>query len=184
MISLKKSIVQTAAVCVLSFNLFAHAGTDSLKSMTPAHVPQKTCPVMGGEIDKSVYADYEGKRVYFCCGGCIGTFKKDPAKYIKKLEDMGQTPELLPVKHSEMSSEGHKGMKKDATMANTSSASGTVPQKTCPVMGNPINKDLFVDYNGKRMYVCCGMCINEVKKDPEKYLKKLAEMGEEPVKIK
>ena len=30
---------------------------------------QKLCPVMGGEIDKSAYVDYEGKRVYFCCAG-------------------------------------------------------------------------------------------------------------------
>lgn len=50
---------------------------------------QKTCPVMGGKINTDVYADYEGKRVYFCCEACIGTFKQDPAKYVKKLEAEG-----------------------------------------------------------------------------------------------
>jgi YHS domain-containing protein len=50
---------------------------------------QKTCPVMGGKINKDVYADYEGKRVYFCCDACISTFKKDPAKYVTKLEGEG-----------------------------------------------------------------------------------------------
>jgi YHS domain-containing protein len=44
---------------------------------------------MGGKINKAVHADHEGKRVYFCCGGCIDEFKKDPAKYVKKLEDQG-----------------------------------------------------------------------------------------------
>jgi YHS domain-containing protein len=51
--------------------------------------PQTTCPVMGGAINKSIYADHDGKRVYFCCPGCDGTFKADPEKYIKKLEDAG-----------------------------------------------------------------------------------------------
>jgi YHS domain-containing protein len=53
--------------------------------------PQTTCPVMGGKIDKNIFADHEGKRVYFCCKGCIPEFQKDPAKYIKKLEDEGVT---------------------------------------------------------------------------------------------
>ncbi len=58
--------------------------------------PQTTCPVMGGDIDKSLYADCQGKRIYVCCEGCLGTLKKNPEKYIKKLEKMGQTPEAVP----------------------------------------------------------------------------------------
>jgi rhodanese-related sulfurtransferase len=53
-----------------------------------------------------------------------------------------------------------------------------VAQKTCPVMGGDVNKSLFVDFEGKRIYVCCGGCINEVKKDPAKYIEKLAKAGE------
>ena len=56
--------------------------------------PQTTCPVMGGKINKEVFSDYQGKRVYFCCPACIGEFKKDPAKYIKKLEDQGVVLEI------------------------------------------------------------------------------------------
>jgi YHS domain-containing protein len=57
---------------------------------------QTTCPVMGGNINKSLYADYQGQRIYFCCRGCDAEFKKDPAKYLKKMEDMGVTPEAVP----------------------------------------------------------------------------------------
>ncbi len=57
---------------------------------------QTKCPVMGGKIDQKLYADHDGKRVYFCCPMCVGEFKKDPAKYIKKLEDEGVVPELVP----------------------------------------------------------------------------------------
>ena len=52
---------------------------------------QTLCPVMGGKINKDVYADYEGKRVYFCCKSCIDVFNKDPEKYIAALESQGVT---------------------------------------------------------------------------------------------
>lgn len=58
--------------------------------------PQKLCPVMGGEIDTSVYTDYQGKRVYFCCAGCIESFKKEPQKYIQKMTVEGITLEDVP----------------------------------------------------------------------------------------
>lgn len=57
--------------------------------------PQTTCPVMGGEINKQVYADHDGRRVYFCCPYCDGEFKKDPQKYLDKLKEQGQ--ETTPV---------------------------------------------------------------------------------------
>jgi YHS domain-containing protein len=50
-------------------------------------------------------------------------------------------------------------------------------QTTCPVMKGGINKEKFVDYNGKRIYVCCDQCIDEVKKDPAKYVKMLEDEG-------
>ena len=52
------------------------------------------------------------------------------------------------------------------------------PQATCPILGEPIDKKLFVDYKGKRIYVCCEGCLSQVKKDPEKAIKKLASIGE------
>ena len=64
------------------------------KKVTPK--PQTTCPVMGGKIDKNIFADHEGKRVYFCCAGCIPEFQKDPAKHIKKLEGESVTLEEAP----------------------------------------------------------------------------------------
>jgi len=50
---------------------------------------QTTCPVMGSAINKNIYIDHNGKRVYFCCNGCPEVFKKDPYKYIKKLASEG-----------------------------------------------------------------------------------------------
>ena len=58
-----------------------------------------------------------------------------------------------------------------------------VPQKTCPVMGNPIDTSMYTDYKGKRVYFCCAMCPQTFLKDPQKYLNILAEKGEEPIAI-
>jgi len=50
---------------------------------------QTRCPVMGGEIDRNVYVDHQGKRIYFCCAGCIDTFNKDPEGTVGKMESKG-----------------------------------------------------------------------------------------------
>ena len=61
-----------------------HAAMDQ----TPVKVvagEQTTCPVMGGAINKDIFVEYQGKKVYFCCNGCPDVFKADPAKYLAKL---------------------------------------------------------------------------------------------------
>ena len=59
--------------------------TAAVPPATQPAITQKTCPVMGGPIDQKVFTDYNGRRVYFCCPGCIGKFKQDPDKYLAKL---------------------------------------------------------------------------------------------------
>ena len=58
--------------------------------------PQTVCPVMGGNVKKQIYADYQGKRIYFCCEGCDKEFMKDPEKYLKKMQEEGVTLETTP----------------------------------------------------------------------------------------
>ena len=60
--------------------------------------PQATCPVRGAKIDKKVFADVEGYRVYLCCPACVEKVKADPKKYIAKIRANGETPEQLPKK--------------------------------------------------------------------------------------
>jgi len=58
--------------------------------------PQTHCPVMGGAINKELYADHEGLRVFFCCAGCQEPFLKEPAKYIEKMRAEGIRIETAP----------------------------------------------------------------------------------------
>lgn len=51
--------------------------------------PQTHCPVMGGEINKEFYADYQGQRIYFCCPGCKEPFLKEPEKHLEQMRSKG-----------------------------------------------------------------------------------------------
>jgi YHS domain-containing protein len=121
----------------------AKQGAEKLK-------PQTTCPVMGGAINKDLYVDAKGKRIYVCCKGCLETVREDPAAALKTLEERGEKAAPAPS-----------------------------AQQTCPVMGGPVNKDLYVEHKGEKLYVCCQACLKTVKENPEKYAKKIAKQVEE-----
>lgn len=54
-------------------------------AIASAESEQTMCPVMEAPIDKNIFTEYQGKKVYFCCGQCKGEFEKDPEKYLSKL---------------------------------------------------------------------------------------------------
>lgn len=62
--------------------------------------PLKTCVVSDEKLDSMgdpyVYK-HEGREVKFCCKSCLKDFKKDPAKYLKKL-DAAEKAEKAPKK--------------------------------------------------------------------------------------
>lgn len=65
------------------------------------------CPVSGDKIDDQAKLTYEykGKIYAFCCEGCIEEFKKDPERYIERMErgsvegDQEQSPRKEPHSH-------------------------------------------------------------------------------------
>ncbi|MBN1550321.1 hypothetical protein JW979_02580 [bacterium] len=64
-----------------------------------------------------------------------------------------------------------------------SSAETLKEQSICPVMGNPINKNVYTDYKEQRIYFCCSACIDKFKIDPDLYLKKIEANGERTEKV-
>jgi YHS domain-containing protein len=133
----------------------------------------KTCPVTGEDIhNKDVKAAFYGRTVYFCCGGCLAEAKKNPAAYVKRTHK----EQLLAIKNAPKS-EGHHG---DHHAADAKQDSKSGDQKflgkgdgieTCPVTGEPVNKNLKNEVNGRVFYVCCEGCAETVKKNPDLYLK-------------
>ncbi|MDD5108638.1 MAG: YHS domain-containing protein [Candidatus Omnitrophica bacterium] len=67
----------------------AAEATEDTATKESVNVGNKICPVSGEKIDEKlkVTYEYEGKVYNFCCSGCISEFKKDPDKYIKKVNE-------------------------------------------------------------------------------------------------
>lgn len=71
--------------------------------------PLDTCPVTGeklGSMGKPIdylykYKTADGKErvrlVRFCCSACPATFKKDPEKYLKKIDDAEKMKKTSPM---------------------------------------------------------------------------------------
>lgn len=74
-----------AGICV-PLTSFAE---DAKKAEAAKPYPLQTCIVSGeklGEMGKPFIYTHEGREVRFCCKGCLKDFKKDPAKYLQKLD--------------------------------------------------------------------------------------------------
>ena len=55
----------------------------------------------------------------------------------------------------------------------------SLEQETCPIMdGNPINKNLFVEYEGKKVYFCCKGCSDKFLANPDQYVAQLPQIQE------
>jgi YHS domain-containing protein len=76
--------------------LFTLPASAPAADQPPSGKPQTNCPVLNYPVNKSLYVDYQGKRIYFCCDGCQKDFMKNPDAYIKKMEDQGVVLEKTP----------------------------------------------------------------------------------------
>ncbi len=70
--------------------------------------------------------------------------------------------------------QGHEGHEHAAMMDKPAEAvAAVVEQTTCPIMDSPIDKALFTEYKGKKVYFCCSPCEEKFKEEPEKHIAKL-----------
>ena len=89
---MKKSKIFTAsvlAVAVLVGPFVALAGDEKPATKAKPYT-LKICIVSGeklGEMGKPFMFTYEGREIKLCCPDCQKDFKKNPAKYVKKIEE-------------------------------------------------------------------------------------------------
>ncbi len=49
------------------------------------------CPVSHEDVDPTITYEYKGKTYGFCCNKCLAKFKKDPEKYISRVDKENKT---------------------------------------------------------------------------------------------
>lgn len=94
-----KKIAAMIAGTVLLSAVLAQAQEPAKPAAVPAAAAavqaQTNCPIMGGAINKKLFVEQDGVRIYVCCGGCIAPVKKDFAAIRAKLEKQGVTLETV-----------------------------------------------------------------------------------------
>jgi len=103
------------------------------------------CPIMAEPINLAISVATDDGPVYFCCDGCIPKFQKNPEKYATKVAAQ------------------RKALADRAKV-----------QVTCPVTKEPIDQKIFVESNGKKVYLCSKGCVGKYQSDPAKYASALA----------
>ncbi len=84
----------------------------------------------------SASVDYQGGKVYFCCGNCVKAFKAD-----MKLKDKA----------------------KYTTKANHQLVvTGQFTQKGCPISGGAVDASKVAKIGGTKVAFCCGNCLGKV----------------------
>jgi len=75
------ALISTTMICLSG----CKKKTEPAASTFSEAIEQKMCPVLGGPVDKNIFTEYQGKKVYFCCTDCKEQFEKEPEKYLSKL---------------------------------------------------------------------------------------------------
>ena len=146
-------------ITVLALALLPHAGLDQdenekkMSKVTPTAetYPINTCAVAGkplGSMGTPVIHIHEGRQVKFCCKACLPAFKKNPAKYLAKVDEK-----------------------------IVAQQKASYPTDKCLFSDEPLgdkSKDVVV--NNRLVRVCCGGCARKLMKNPAPTLKKLDEL--------
>lgn len=90
----KNLTVAALAVSFLAAPLVGFAA-DQKSDAKAKPYPLKTCVVSGeklGEMGKPYVFTHEGREIQLCCKSCLKDFNKEPAKYVKKIEEAEAKP--------------------------------------------------------------------------------------------
>lgn len=84
---MKSTLLLAGAALTFSAVAFAAPGDKGKAKAAPTEIkcavmPDHTVKIADATKNK-MFADYKGKRYFFCCGGCPGQFKANPAKFAK-----------------------------------------------------------------------------------------------------
>lgn len=147
-----KYLTGILVVSALLASGFKATAADEKAEATP--YPLTKCIVSGqalGKMGKPVTEEYKGREIQFCCKDCQAAFNKSPDGFIVKIDAAA----------------------KEAAAKNPSIMT------TCVVsdekLGGDMGKPFTFVYADKEVKLCCKSCLKEFKKEPAKYMKKMAQ---------
>ena len=85
---MKKQLTIATLFALIAFGPMAALSDDKAKDSKPKPYPLQTCVVTDeklGEHGKPYVFTHAGQELKLCCKGCLKDFKKEPAKYTKKI---------------------------------------------------------------------------------------------------
>src|SRR5437899_8929538 len=85
-----KQLIAASLTVTFLAGPFAALAADQKAETKPKPYPLEKCVVSGeklGEMGKPYVFTHEGREIKLCCKDCLKDFKKDPAKYVKKLDE-------------------------------------------------------------------------------------------------
>lgn len=88
---MKIILVPLIAIIIASVSCNRQESTSATSTAETSVKPYslETCLVSGeklGSMGDPVAITHEGQEIKFCCDSCVPKFKKDPAKYLSKLD--------------------------------------------------------------------------------------------------
>ncbi len=87
---MKRYLTLTILLGLVAFGSLAAFGAEKAKDAKPKPYPLQTCIVSDEKLDghgKPYVFTHEGQEIKLCCKPCLKDFKKDTAKYLKKISD-------------------------------------------------------------------------------------------------
>jgi YHS domain-containing protein len=92
--------------CIAKYNAepgkFAKKVAQQRKALEKLAKVQVRCPVTGEPADPKVAIETDGKKVSFCCKGCVEKYQADPKKYATKLANSYTHQTTCPVMGEEI----------------------------------------------------------------------------------
>lgn len=186
----------------------AKKAAEEKKAYIP-HVGNTICPITGKAVDKKLFAEKKGERVYVADKKSLAQAKKDfdaahakayPKDKIVKIESKKCI--IMPKRNNKdrfaVTFQGHqinlcckkcvrrfhKDPQKWLTVAKHPELN-YLANEDCPLMSKDTEGlDYFVAYDGYLVNLCCRKCVLRFSKDPERFLKKLGVKRDEKPKSK
>ncbi len=177
-----QALTSLALIAVPAFGAQACGGAQKVENrpvvQAEALPAEAICPVMGKKFAPTAQSDktvYQGKTLYFCCGGCKEKFEKNPSAYIRPdgsliAADAAPTAPSAPVAVVPAPA---AALPVAATATVADAPAAKAGELVCPVSGEhfvPKANAPKSEYKGKTYVFCCPGCKKKFDAAPEKYL--------------